>query len=143
MSATYGNGLRLTGTGAAYIRVSTDQRDTERQYPAVRAFEKRHEVSIPKPYWFKDEGWARDQADRRPEFQRLIKLAESGRIQWIVVDRLDRFGTKSAKQLLHFLYRLEEASCQLFDASGKEWTGEDDATEITALIEGKTSVKEQ
>ena len=47
MSQANSNGLCLTGTGAAYIRVSTDQQDTERQYAGVRAFERRHEVSIP------------------------------------------------------------------------------------------------
>jgi DNA invertase Pin-like site-specific DNA recombinase len=83
-------------------------------------------------HWYKDEGWARDTADERPDFQQLMKLVEAGRIQWIVVDRLDRFGTKSSKQLIVYLYRLEEAGCRLFDASGREWTGDDDATEISA-----------
>jgi DNA invertase Pin-like site-specific DNA recombinase len=137
------DGLKLTGDGAAYIRVSDDEQDTARQYASAHAFEKRHGVTIPKQHWFVDEGWARDAADRRPDFQRLMRLAEEGRIRWIVVDRLDRFGTKSAKQLMAYLYRLEEAGCRLFDASGREWTGEDDATEIAALIEGKKSAKEQ
>ena len=55
------DGLQLTGTGAAYIRVSTDQQDTERQYAAARAFGKRHGVSISKQHWYKDEGSARDE----------------------------------------------------------------------------------
>jgi DNA invertase Pin-like site-specific DNA recombinase len=143
MSKSNGNGLNLSGDGAAYVRVSDDQQDTQRQYAALHAFEKRHGVTIPKQHWFKDEGWARDTADRRPDFQRLMKLAEAGRVKWIVVDALDRFGTKSAKQLFAYLYRLEEAGCRLFDAAGKEWTGEDDATEITAWVGGKESAKEQ
>jgi DNA invertase Pin-like site-specific DNA recombinase len=135
--------LDLTDQGAAYVRVSDDQQDTLRQYEAIHAFERRHGVAILEQHWFKDEGWARDTADRRPDFQRLMKEVESGRVKWVVVDRLDRFGTKSAKQLMAYLYRLEEAGCRLFDAGGREWTGEDDATEITALIEGKKSAKEQ
>src|SRR5262249_20576453 len=126
-----------------YIRVSGDEQDTERQYASIRAFEQRHGVSIPGRHWFKDEGWARDQADKRPDFQRMIQEAEAGQVQWIVVDALDRFGGKSAKQLFAYLQRLEEAGCKLYDAGGKEWTGEDDATEITAWVEGKNSVKEQ
>ena len=133
----------LSGIGAAYVRVSDDDQDTKRQFAAIRSFETRNDVRIPKHYLFKDEGWARDKADRRPDFQRMMRLVEQGAIQWIVVDKLDRFGTKNAKQLFVYLYRLEEAGCRLFDASGKEWTGEDDATEITALIEGKNSTKEQ
>lgn len=143
MSHKNGAGLKLTGTGAAYIRVSTEQQDTERQYAAVSAFEQHYGVSIPKQYWFKDEGWARDEADRRPDFQRLMKLAESGRVQWIVVDQLDRFGTKNAKQLISYLHRLEEAACKLYDITGREWTGEDIGTTITAVVEGEKSKGEQ
>jgi DNA invertase Pin-like site-specific DNA recombinase len=134
--------LDLTGEGAAYLRVSDDEQDTKRQYAALEDFERRHGVKIAKHLWFKDEGWARDTADRRPDFQRLMKLAETGKVTWIVVDKLDRFGTKSAKQLFAYLFRLEEAGCRLYDCAGKEWTGEDDSTEITAWFEGKKAAKE-
>jgi DNA invertase Pin-like site-specific DNA recombinase len=141
-TSTNGDGLDLTGIGAAYIRVSDDQQDTQRQYEALHAFEKRHGVTIAKQYWFTDQGWARDTADKRPEFQRMMKLAGTA-VKWIVVDRLDRFGVKSAKQLFAYLFRLEEAGCRLFDAGDREWTGEDDATEISAWVEGKSSAREQ
>src|SRR5947209_16661471 len=91
--------LCLLGTGAAYLRVADSQQDTARQYASIHALEKRHKVTVQEQHWFKDEGWARDTADRRPDFQRLIKLAEAGRVQWIVVDKLDRFGTKDPHQL--------------------------------------------
>jgi DNA invertase Pin-like site-specific DNA recombinase len=143
MSSSNGNSLGLTGTGAAYIRVSDDQQDTQRQFAAVRAFEKCHGVTIPELYKFKDEGWARDKADRRPEFQRLMKLAESGRVRWILVAELDRFGTKDPHQLVHYLYRLREAGCKLYDAADREWTAADIATIITAVVEGEKSKGEQ
>jgi DNA invertase Pin-like site-specific DNA recombinase len=133
----------LDGVGGAYIRVSDDKSDTERQYAAIRCFEERMGVTIQKPYWFKDEGWARDKADKRPEFQRLLKLAESGRLRWIVVDQLDRFGTKNPHQLIHFIYRLQEVGCRLYDASGEEWTSEGISTIITAVVEGEKSKGEQ
>jgi hypothetical protein len=137
------DGLQLTSDGAAYIRVSDDQQDTLRQYEAIRAFEKRHGVTIPKHHWFEDEGWARDTADRRPDFQRLMKLAEAGQVRWIVVSERDRFGTKNSKQLISYLYRLEEAGCKLYDVTDKEWTGEDIATVITAVVDGEKSKGEQ
>jgi DNA invertase Pin-like site-specific DNA recombinase len=143
MSKSNGEGRQPADAGAAYIRVSTDQQDTERQYAAVRAFEKRRGVTIARHHWYEDEGWARDEADRRPDFQRMMRLAESGRVQWIVVDQLDRFGTKDAHQLIHYLHRLRECGCKLYDASGKEWTGEDVATIITAVVEGAKSKGEQ
>jgi DNA invertase Pin-like site-specific DNA recombinase len=138
-----GNGLHLSGVGATYIRVSTDHQDTERQRAAVQAFEQTHRVTIAKQHWFKDEGWARDEADKRPDFQRLMKLAESGCVQWIIVDALDRFGTKDSHQLVHYLYRLRECSCKLYDGTGKEWTSADIATIITAVVEGEKSKGEQ
>jgi DNA invertase Pin-like site-specific DNA recombinase len=135
--------IDLSGVGSAYVRVSDDQQDTLRQYAAIHAFEERHGVVIAKEMWFQDEGWARDTADKRPDFQRLLKLAESGRVQWIVVTDRDRFGTKNAKQLVSYLYRLDEAGCKLYDSADKEWTGEDIATIITAVVDGEKSKKEQ
>ena len=135
--------LTLAGIGAAYIRVSDDRQDTDRQHAACQQFADDHNGTIPPQHWFEDHGWARDTADKRPDFQRLLERAEAGAVQWIVVDAIDRFGTKSAKQLFAYLHRLEEAGCKLYDVSGKEWTGEDDATEIAAWVGGKTSAKEQ
>jgi hypothetical protein len=143
MSKDTGKQLDLTGEGAAYVRVSDNEQDTRRQYEAIHAFEQRYGVIIPPQRWFEDEGWARDTADRRPDFQRLVKLVEASQIRWIVVDQLDRFGTKNSKQLIAYLYRLDEAGCKLYDCSGKEWTGEDIATVITAVVEGEKSKGEQ
>src|SRR4029077_4124360 len=127
--------LHLTGDGAAYVRVSDDQQDTLRQFEAIHAFEKRHGVTIREHYWFKDEGWARDTADRRPDFQRLMKLAETGRGQWIIVSERDRFGTRDADEFIHFRYLLREYGCRLYDAAGTDWTRKDIATVITAVVD--------
>lgn len=72
------NDLQLTGSGAAYIRVSTDQQDTVRQHQAIHSFEHRYGITITKDRWYEDQGWARDTADERPDFQRMIKDAERG-----------------------------------------------------------------
>src|SRR5262249_20653640 len=92
------------------------QQETLRQYEALHAFEKRHGVTIPEANWFKDEGWARDTADRRPDFLRLMKQAETGRVQWIVVSERDRFGTTDADEVIHFRYPLRKWGCRLFAA---------------------------
>src|SRR5947207_99873 len=81
---------------------------------ALHAFEKRNTITIASPHWFKDEGWARDTADRRPDFQRLIKLAETGRVQWIVVSERDRFGTTDADEFIHYRYLLRRWGCRLY-----------------------------
>jgi hypothetical protein len=46
MSATNGSGLHLDGNGGAYIRVSGDRQEVERQLASIAAFEKRHAVKI-------------------------------------------------------------------------------------------------
>jgi DNA invertase Pin-like site-specific DNA recombinase len=136
--------IDLAGTGAAYLRVSTDKQDTERQIESIEKFLTRHNVTIDRPkYWFEDQGWERDSDAVRPEFNKLLAQARAGRIQWVVIDRLDRFGARSSKRLMGYLADLEDYGCRLYDVSGKEWTGEDDATEITAWIGGKTSSREQ
>jgi DNA invertase Pin-like site-specific DNA recombinase len=103
---TNGDGLRLDGPGAAYIRISREKQETDRQYKRVHAFEREHGVTIPDAYWFKDEGGARDEADERPEFQRLLGLAEAGLVKWIVVSERDRFGTADADEFGHYRYLL-------------------------------------
>jgi DNA invertase Pin-like site-specific DNA recombinase len=140
---TTGTRPDLSGPGAAYVRVSTDQQDTLRQKTSIGAFEKAHGVTIPEGHRFEDQGWARDAADRRPEFQRLMALAEAGKVRWVVVDALDRFGTKDPHQLVHYLYRLREAGCRLFEVAGAEWTRADIATIITAVVRGEDSRQEQ
>jgi hypothetical protein len=57
--------LTLTGAGAAYVRVSTDKQDTDRQLQSIRDFAARHGVTIADHYWFEDRGWSRH-ADREP-----------------------------------------------------------------------------
>jgi DNA invertase Pin-like site-specific DNA recombinase len=134
--------LDLEGPGAAYIRTSDDQQDTARQYNAADVFQGRHRVSIPRSSYFVDEGWARDTAERRPAFNRMLRLAQDGFIKWLFVDKLDRFGWKSTKQLQHYLFLLSEAGCRLYDQDDREWTAEDDATELSVWVDGKKAVKE-
>jgi len=143
MSRKSDNDLDLSGAGAAYIRVSDEEQDTARQHTAIQSFLQRHNVSIPKHYWFEDEGWARDTANRRPEFQKLIKMAEAGVIKWIVVSERDRFGTVDADEFIHYRYLLRLWGCRLYDSSGKDWTDNDTATVIHAVIEGDRSKEEQ
>jgi DNA invertase Pin-like site-specific DNA recombinase len=50
------NGLQLTGTGAAYLRVSTDKQDTERQIQSVHLFEEQFDVKVARRFWSEDSG---------------------------------------------------------------------------------------
>jgi DNA invertase Pin-like site-specific DNA recombinase len=122
MSHHNGNGLCLEGTGAAYVRVSDDAQDTERQHESIHAFEKRHGAAVAEGFRFVDQGWARDLAARRPEFQRMLKLVDAGRVRWVVVDKIDRFGFADEWELVELITRLHKAGCRLYDTRGDEWT---------------------
>jgi len=135
--------LDLNGTGGAYIRVSDDQQDTKRQYEAIQAFERQHDVRVLPQNVFKDEGWARDTAEQRPDFQRMLKQAEQGRLQWIVVSERDRFGTRDADEFIHYRYLLRKWGCRLYDAGGTDWTSKDIATTVRATVDGVRSEEEQ
>jgi DNA invertase Pin-like site-specific DNA recombinase len=135
--------LHLDGPGASYVRVSDDKQDTQRQYDAIAAFLERHGVKIPPHLRFADEGWARDTAPDRPNFQRLLQLAEQGAVKWIVVSERDRFGTADADEFVHYRYLLRQWQCKLYDAAGTDWTRKDIATVITAVVEGEKSAQEQ
>ena len=135
--------LDLDGDGAAYIRVSGDEQDTQRQYTSIRSFLKEHSATIPPAHWFKDEGWSRDEDTIRPEFNRLLRLVALKKIKWIVIDRLDRFGTKNGRKLVRYIDDLIDAGCKLYDVSGREWTAEDIGTLVVTVVEGDKSKGEQ
>jgi DNA invertase Pin-like site-specific DNA recombinase len=139
----HNDSLHLDGPGAAYVRVSDDAQDTERQRIAIRAFLKNQHVTVPKDFWFEDEGWARDTAAHRPRFQDLLKEAEGGFIKWILVSERDRFGTADFDEFMHYRYLLRRWGCKLYDCDGEDWTRKALDTAIRVVFEGEKSEQEQ
>ena len=133
------NNFHLQGVGAVYHRVSTDRQDADRQRQNTGEWLTRHHAVVQPDHVLEDIGWARDEADRRPAFQRLLRLVDDRRIQWIVIDALERFGTKNKHQFISFIYRLQEAGCKLYTVNDKEWTNEDLITLIEAAFEAEKS----
>jgi DNA invertase Pin-like site-specific DNA recombinase len=131
--------LNLTGIGGIYLRVSEHEQVVERQRVSTNEWLVRHGASVSEENVFVDVDWKRYEADVRPDFQRMLKAVSAGRIRWIVVDDLDRFGTKNKHQLLHFIYMLQEAGCRLFSVDDTEWTALDLPTLLKAAIEGEKS----
>jgi DNA invertase Pin-like site-specific DNA recombinase len=78
---------------AIYMRVSTKRQDTASQEPELRRWAESHEGDS---CWFHDTytGTSMD----RPGFRRMIKDMEMGRVDTLVVWRLDRLG-RTAKGL--------------------------------------------
>lgn len=66
-------------TAAAYIRVSTEEQtefSPDSQLKAIRKYAKEHDLILPEEFIFADEGISGRQADKRPQFQRMIGTAK-------------------------------------------------------------------
>src|ERR1043166_9559016 len=119
------NGLQLSGTGAAYIRVSKEIQDEARQRESIDRWLARHQLSIKPEHVYVDLDWKRREAAIRPAFNQMLALVDAGRIKWIVVDDSDRFGAEDKFALVSYLHRLRQAGCKLVTVGGKEPTSAD------------------
>lgn len=140
MSATNGNGLNLEGAGGAYLRVSGDRQETERQLASKAAFEKRHGVKMLQHY---EDDMPRDLSAKRPDFQRMLKTATSGTLRWIFVDHIDRFGFADEWELVELIQTLRKAGCRLYDSNDEEWTAHGLMSFFKAGLAGHSSHDEQ
>lgn len=83
--------------GACYIRVSTDTQtefSPDAQLKAIRKYAENNNILLDDAYIFIDEGISGRQADKRPAFQEMIKIAKSKpkKFDVILVHKFDRFA---------------------------------------------------
>ena len=91
---------------AIYYRVSTERQDLHSQTEAIESWLTKQDKPPHKTYTFKDEGYSGSN-QQRPAYRDLMKLAISGRIDTIVVYRLDRFS-RSASNAIRTLLELDD-----------------------------------
>ena len=91
---------------AIYYRVSTDRQDARSQKEAVESWLAKQQPAPRKIHIFEDEGYS-GSTQQRPAYRKLMQLALSGRIDTIVVYRLDRFS-RSASNAIRTLLELDE-----------------------------------
>lgn len=128
---------------AAYIRISSDRQDAERQRKTIAEWAERNGLTIGE--WFEDtEGRnPRDKADDRMSFQRLLRLVETGEVDAVVVDSQDRFGAYSNWELGKYIWKLIQNDCSLWSVADGCLSAEDDGTVIRTTVSQQTSLKEQ
>jgi DNA invertase Pin-like site-specific DNA recombinase len=136
------NGLQLTGPGAAYLRVSGDRQEVDRQMASRAAFEKRHGVKIAAQHQYEDD-MPRDLSDKRPDFQKMLRAAKAGQIKWIYIDQIDRLGYADNWELVEIVSIFRKAGCKLYDAGDKEWTGRELMSFFEVGLAGHQSHEEQ
>lgn len=93
-------------TGAAYIRVSTeDQLDysPESQIKAIREYAERHNIIIPDKFVYTDEGISGRKAAKRPSFQKMISAAKQtpSPFQIILVWKFSRFARNREDSIIY------------------------------------------
>ncbi len=133
----------MSGDVAAYIRVSSDKQDTTRQRESVEAAAQQLGFTI--DHWFQDsEGKnSRDLPHKRVAFKRMMAAVERRELKLVIVDSQDRFGTRDAAQFGSFITHFRDNGCSLFDATGRDFSADDDGAVLTTTIGALTSTREQ
>jgi DNA invertase Pin-like site-specific DNA recombinase len=131
--------------GAAYVRVSygEDEDTSESQRAAIREWAARHGLKI--TVWYQDiEGRnSRHKAERREEFQRMLRDIRAGRLDWVVVRSQDRFGVKHQHEFGKFICEFIDHDCQLWTIKDELLSSTEDAAVFTSTVGNVTSRKEQ
>lgn len=93
-------------TGAAYIRVSTDEQlefSPDSQLKNIRAYAAQHDIHIPDTHIYMDEGISGRSARKRPAFLRMIAAARQhpAPFQVILVWKFSRFARNRQDSILY------------------------------------------
>lgn len=136
------NGIDLAGVGAVYRRVSDDAQDIERQRAETDRFLKHFGATVSDRHTYEDLGWKRHQAAERPAFQRLLKAVAERRVNWILVDRQDRFEAGDKFEFISIIHRLRESGCRLYTVDGREVTAKDIGSFLQTALASEQSEAE-
>jgi DNA invertase Pin-like site-specific DNA recombinase len=124
-----------------YIRTSKDEQDKRSQSERVERWLAERKL---KPVETLQDSGARDQSERRPQFQKLLALVAARSIDAVVVSERDRLGFKDAWEYGHFIHTFRMNGVQLWCvAENKELTSDDRFEPILASLEADKSKHEQ
>lgn len=98
-------------TVIAYIRVSDEDSDPERQRTTIRNWAAKQGVEI--AMWFEDTVGRnpRDESEKRVQFQQMMRLIEAGGIHAVVVDSIERLGFKDQHEFGYFIHHFRNHGC--------------------------------
>jgi DNA invertase Pin-like site-specific DNA recombinase len=139
-------GYPQTGDRCAYYgRVSTPRQKLEHQREHVLRWCESHSIHIPEDLRYEDKE-KRHKSAKREEFQRLLQLCRSGKIDWIIICSFDRWGVADPDEFSDFRRQLRQCDVQLFsvvDNLNLTSLNEGDYFRIVALAVGSTRYVEQ
>jgi len=131
--------------GACYIRVSTDDQteySPAAQLKALKKYAKDNDITITKEHIYIDEGISGKQADKRPEFMRMIATAKlkPKPFDVILVHKFDRFARSREDSVVYKSLLKKEAGIKVVSTTESI---EDDKFSVIleAMLEAKSSFK--
>ncbi|QHL87433.1 recombinase family protein [Nibribacter ruber] len=97
---------------ALYVRVSSKRQDYQRQISELELLATKHQFQVVQI--FQEVGSAtKRKKEERPELLQLIKLAETGAIQKVLVSEISRLGRKTS-EILNLIDRFTELKVSVF-----------------------------
>ena len=126
----------------AYLRVSKDTSQTDRQRAGISEWAKTNEVQIARFYCDDQGSNPRDMAEKRPEFQQMLRDAQLSLFDALVVFEQDRFGFKDVAQFWTFISILRDHGVVLWSVKDGNLSGEDAGTVFMATAGALTSTEE-
>jgi DNA invertase Pin-like site-specific DNA recombinase len=135
---------QFAGEWGIYFRVSTEEQNIETQFKTAVEFFIRHRLAPPPvDRWYVDIDWSRDETDRRPEWLRMLREVDEGKLRNLLVTAKDRFGTASGPNKVVYYQRLRVAGCKLVLATTDAvLNGPDLVSNINALVDGDQEERE-
>ena len=122
---------------AVYVRKSSTPQEEASQIDALKSYLDRQHVHVARDHWFGDTG-SRAKPEERPDFQRLMRLVEKGKISHVYIWKQDRFVV-GTKLWFKILWEFEQTQTQLIDIlTGKDLAADDVATELTTALSARS-----
>lgn len=128
-----------------YGRVSTKKQKLEHQREFVDRWLDQEGIHIPKHWYFEDKE-KRHKSAERENFQRLLELARTGEIEWIIIASFERWGVANVDEFFEFRKQLKDAGVRLWSVQDRlELTGcnDSDYFRIVALAVAHTMAMSQ
>ena len=121
---------------AAYCRVSTDEDDQINSYEARRRFFQ-DKISNNKEWKlagiFADEGITGTSAKKRPDFQRMIRQCEKGKIDMILTKSISRFARNTVDSLQYVRKLKAMGVAVVFEKEGIDTSAMNDEMILTVM----------
>lgn len=126
----------------AYYRKSKEEQDIRSQEKRVNDYCTEHGIKVHET--ISDAG-SRDLSEKRPNFQRLLTLITSRKINTVIIAERDRLGFKDAYEYGHFihLFRMNGVKLICVAEEGKDLTADDRIEPILACLKADKSQNEQ